>query len=121
MKLLDEKDYIIGGVWKLQGLHKDAYSFSQRVRVYSQKDNSNECYGYATYGTACSEDETGSWSETEHVVDELSGNDYPKGTYGTFVVDISTINNLSKGFYTCELTIIIDQIEYILDLEFEVK
>ena len=29
---LDEKDYIIGGVWKLQGLHKDAYSFSQRVR-----------------------------------------------------------------------------------------
>ncbi len=60
---IDNGDYIIGGVWKLQGIHKNVTSFTQRVRVYSQKDNSIECPGYAKYGTAWTENDNGEWSE----------------------------------------------------------
>ena len=115
---LKENKTVIGGLWKLQSIHEDAFSFSQSVRVYNVGSPEIECFGSAQYGTALYVDEDG-WYEDTFEVDELAQYDYPKGTYGTFSVDMSSIANI--GSYICELTVVINQEEYTKEIQFDIS
>ena len=110
-------DCIVGGVWKLQGIHSDAFSFSQSVELFPVNNPNEKYYGYATYGTLWSESDNGTWECREDKLDELSRYDYPKGTYGTFVIDFSG-NILKAGEYVCKISIIINKHMYEKTIDF---
>lgn len=117
----EKEDYIVGGIWKLQGIHEDADSFSQSVKVWFNDDSQTVYPGYVKYGTVWTEDTTGNWEETLEEFDELAHYDYPKGTYGTFVVDMTNVETVPFGDYICELTVVINQEPYTIQLPFSLE
>jgi hypothetical protein len=113
-------DLVIGGIWKLQGIHEAATSFSQEVRVYYRDDPQIEWFGNAKYGTCWTQDDVdpSNWSEPLMEVDKLAQYDYPEGTFGTFSVDMTSISDIPSGAYICEVVIIINQERYERPLSF---
>ena len=118
---IEKGDFILGGTWKLQGIHEDATSFSQSISVWFDGNPQLMCYGHAQYGTVWAEDALGNWEETLEEFDELAHYDYPKGTYGTFVIDMTDMETIPFGEYTCELTVVINQVIYTKQLPFSLE
>ena len=113
-------DYTIGGVWKLQGIHEAAYSFSQRVEVYSPGSPDNILYyGAASYDMEWCECEDGTFAEIPSDVDQITQYDYPSGTYGTFRVDLYP-PSISAGNYECRLVLYINEVCYTYTIPFEI-
>ena len=100
-------------------MHTDAFSFSQSVELYSQNNPSEKCFGFISYDTVWTEYADGSWDIKTDELDELAQFDYPKGTYGTFVVDFSE-KDIKIGKYECRLEVVINQIPYETVVEFEI-
>jgi len=116
---MEAQDFILGGIWKLQGIHEDATSFSQAVTVRLADDSLDMYTGYAQYGTVWTTLGDGGWAEDDSDFDDLARYNYPVGTYGTFVVDMES-PVLTYGSYECELVIEINKILYTLSIPFEV-
>lgn len=113
-------DYTIGGVWKLQGIHEAAYSFSQRVEVYSiAAPDQILYYGAASYDVEWSECDDGTYTEVPSNFDQITQYDYPSGTYGTFRVDLSS-PTISAGQYECRLVLYINEVCYTYSIPFEI-
>ena len=116
---LSNSDYVVGGVWKLQGMHSDVFSFSQSVEIISLDNPNEKCYGYISCNTVWNEYTDGSWEIKEDELDELARFDYPKGTYGTFVIDFSS-ESFKTGKYICKLDVYINQNPYETTIELEI-
>ena len=113
-------DYIIGGVWKLQGIHEAAHSFSQSVEVYSlSSPDQIMYYGAASYDMVWSECEDGTYAEIPSDFDQITQYDYPSGTYGTFCVDLSS-PPITEGKYECRLLLYINEVCYTHTIPFEI-